>query len=138
VVAALERSAKELGSTVQAIAIAASQANAREDLPTIYKAFLRLAAPVRVMNFTPQLWRTYVGFAEVRGLRNEPGYYRAECVNIPARTLEWATGGWLGFIPSAIEIAGGRRAQGRVLERSAQRAGGDLYTLLFECAYTPP
>jgi hypothetical protein len=98
--------------------------NAREDLSTIYRVFLRLASPVRLLSMTPTLWRNYVKFGEGVAVRNTPGHYIGECTGVPERFFDWAVGCWFGFMPVAIEMAGGKGARARVIDRSL-KPGGD-------------
>jgi hypothetical protein len=80
----------------------------------MYRFFLRIATPQRVMGFTPRLWSTYVAFGAAKALVNEPGHYIGECAGIPKRLLEWSSGAWRGFVPTAIEVAGGKDVRGKI------------------------
>ena len=121
------------------ITVEITRLNALEDLTSMYRFFLRIAAPQRVMGFTPRLWGTYVAFGEARAVTNEPGYYVGECTGIPHRLLEWTCGAWRGFVPTAIELSGGKDVRGTIrgtwpMDR-VQGGAGDLYRLELEVRY---
>src|SRR5262245_865851 len=63
-----------LGKPLRECAAEIAARNAKEDLTTIYRVFLRLAAPVRLLSQTPRLWRNYVRFADSTVIRNDPGH----------------------------------------------------------------
>jgi len=113
-VEALEVVGKQLNRTVHDMTMEIARQNALRDLTTMYRVFLRIAAPVRVMSFTPRLWGNYVAFGEATAIRNDPTHYIGECKGVPYRLLDWASGAWCGFVPAAIEVAGGREAVGRI------------------------
>ena len=121
----------EVGMTVQDMTQQIARLNALKDLTTIYRTFLRIAAPVRVMAFTPRLWSTYVSFGEAVAIRNKPGHYVGQCTGVPKKLLDWSCGAWLGFVPTAIELAGGRNVKGTITETrpSGTTVSSDLQTL---------
>jgi hypothetical protein len=110
-----QEAARRLNSTVHDVTREIARQNAFNDLTTLYRVFLRIAAPVRVMSFTPRLWSNYVAFGEAVAIRNDPGYYIGECTGVPMEYLEWSCGAWCGFVPAAIEVAGGASARPRIL-----------------------
>lgn len=110
----LEDVAAHVGRSVQDITCEIARQNALEDLTTMYRVFLRIAAPQRVMGFTPNLWRTYVAFGDASAIENEPGNYLGECTGIPDHLIAWSCGAWLGFVPTAIELAGGKNPSGTI------------------------
>jgi hypothetical protein len=109
---ALQQVAVELKTSVGDMTMEIARLNALKDLTTMYRIFLKIAAPVRVMGFTPRLWSTYVRFGEAKAIKNDPGHYLGECTGIPKRLLDWTGGAWRGFVPAAIELAGGRDVRG--------------------------
>lgn len=113
-VEALEVVGRKLNRTVHDMTAEIARQNALRDLTTLYRVFLRIAAPVRVMSFTPRLWGNYVAFGQATAIKNEPTHYIGECTGVPTRLLEWASGAWCGFVPAAIEVAGGKGAEGRI------------------------
>ena len=134
----LDQVAKELRKTVEDITMEITRLNALKDLTTMYRIFLRIAAPVRVMGFTPRLWSTYVHFGDAVAIRNDQGYYLGECTGIPKRLLEWSSGAWRGFVPAAIELAGGRDVRGTIAGTwSEGRSDGrdELFKLHCEVRY---
>jgi hypothetical protein len=106
---------------------------AQNDLTTLYKIFLRVAAPQRVLSSLPKLWATYVEFGEARILENEPGFFIGEGVGFPAAVLDWGCGCFRGFLPTAVEIAGGKDAVCQIIERRPESEG--RYTIQFQVRY---
>lgn len=134
----LQSIAGELRSNVADMTMEIARLNALKDLTTMYRFFLRIAAPVRVMGFTPRLWSTYVRFGEAKAIKNEPGDYLGECTGIPKRLLEWTSGAWRGFVPAAIELAGGRDVRGVITgtwPEGKHEGGDELYRLNCEVRY---
>lgn len=131
----LQDVSKQLGRSVEDLVIEISRLNARRDLTTIYRVFLRIAAPVRVLSFTPQLWRNYVAFGEANVLTNEPGHYIVENSGIPARLLDWACGASRGFLPAAVELAGGKNAKSAIVQRGSDPANPEMRRFQCEVYY---
>ena len=113
----------KVGRPVQEVAAEIAMGNARKDLTTIYRAFMRLASPVRLLRMTPMLWRNYVKFAEATVVQNDPGYYIGACTELPERFGDWAVGCWLGFLPVAIEMAGGKGVRAKLLDQVSELNG---------------
>ncbi len=134
---ALKQVAKKLGRTVVDITREIARQNALNDLRTIYRIFLSMAAPVRVMGFTPQLWSTYVKFGQATAIRNEPGHYIGECRGIPGELLDWVCGAWLGFVPTTIEVAGGKNVRSAISQRWIDPPGSGTYCIQCEVIYDP-
>jgi hypothetical protein len=132
-VRALSTVAKRVDRPLEEIVMEIAARNARDDLRSVYRIFLRIAAPVRLMAWTPQLWSTYVRFGVARALHNEKGHYLGECSGVPTRLLDWVCGAWRGFVPTAIEVAGGKEARASIVGRWPQ--GGDLHRLQCEIHY---
>jgi hypothetical protein len=92
--------------------------NALEDLTTIYRIFLRIAAPLRVLGNAPKVWSTYCNFA-TPGLRiNEPGHFIGTIDSAPPDLTEFVVGACRGFLPAAVELAGGKSVTFQVLSRT--------------------
>jgi hypothetical protein len=135
---ALQKVSLELKKSVGDMTMEIARLNALKDLTTMYRIFLKIAAPVRVMSFTPRLWSTYVRFGEAKAITNQPGHYLGECTGIPKHLLEWTGGAWRGFVPAAIELAGGRDVKGVIVGTWPEgRSAGphDLYKLHCEVRY---
>jgi len=132
-VEALEVVGKQLNRTVQDMTMEIARQNALRDLTTMYRVFLRIAAPVRVMSFTPRLWGNYVAFGQATAIRNDPTHYVGECRGVPSRLLDWASGAWCGFVPAAIEVAGGRDAVGKIT--GVWREPGEMRRIQCEVRY---
>jgi hypothetical protein len=112
----LEVVAAETGSSVQVLATEVGRHNALSDLQGIYRMFLRIAQPVRMLYFTPQLWRNYVRFGDASAAQNELGSFLAIVANVPETLIAWVEGSSLGFIPTGIELAGGTIARAWISE----------------------
>jgi hypothetical protein len=123
---------KQLNMPLETVTAEIARLNAEHDLTSLYRFFLRLAQPQRLLSFTPRLWSTYVSFGGAVSITNEPGLFVGQGVDIPAHLLDWAAGGWIGFIPTAIEVAGGRDVKPRIVER---KPDGDHSTLKLEVRY---
>jgi hypothetical protein len=128
----LEAVSCELDRSVVSIATEVARDNALADLTSIYRMFMRIAQPQRMLYFTPQLWRNYVNFGDSRAIRNDPGSYVGGTKGVPASLLDWVCGNWLGFIPTGIELAGGVIQRASITERAAN---GDLSSVVLTVDY---
>jgi hypothetical protein len=131
----LEKIGPKLGLTVVQMMTEISALNAKSDLTTIYRIFLRIAQPMRFLNQTPTLWSTYVRFGRARAKLNDPGHYIGEGSGLPEEFLDWASGAWLGFVPTAIELAGGRNARGQINGPWPEPGDGNTFRLECEVRY---
>jgi hypothetical protein len=122
----------ETGISVAKLATEIGRRNALSDLNTIYRMFLRVAQPVRMLHFGPQLWRNYVQFGEARNLRNELGEFEATIAEVPATLIPWVEGSALGFIPTGIEVAGGVVDKALITQSISN---GDHSSVTFEVRY---
>jgi hypothetical protein len=132
---ALVQVAAKLGKTVTQISTEICARNAKKDLTSVYRAFLRVAGPHLVMNATPALWRNYVSFAEAAKVENVKGRFVGLGTKIPTTLLDWACGAWLGFPASAIELSGGKHCKARILERGPDEGSTELSRVLCEVVY---
>jgi hypothetical protein len=135
-VTALRQVASRIGSSVQEVTREIARRNGLNDLKTLYRVFLTIAAPDRVLAFTPQLWSTYVKFGEARVIENAPGHYLGECNGVPAPLVDWACGYWVGFLPAIVEVTGGHEVRGRIVKRWTDQPGG-TFVLQCEVDYQP-
>jgi uncharacterized protein (TIGR02265 family) len=131
---ALRAASLQLRVSVEDMVTEIARKNAERDLTSIYRAFLRVAQPHRVLSQTPRLWRTYVNFADARAVENAKGYYVGEGWGFSKDLVDWACGCWRGFIPATIVVAGGQQVKGRILERTRQ--GDGTYSVRFEVRYS--
>ena len=129
----LATAALKLGRSVEDITAEIARRNALADLTTIYRIFLRIAAPARVLGQAPRLWSTYVAFGDARAVVNEPGHFIGEGSGIPTHLLDWTCGAWRGFLPAAVELAGGKSAIGKIVSRDTGADG--LARLRYELNY---
>jgi hypothetical protein len=106
--------------------------NARNDLKTVYRVFLRILAPVRVLSMLPRIWRQYFSFGEVVVLANEPGTIVLETRQIPTPLTPWVVGGWRGFLPETIRASGGVIDRALTVHTTTQ---GDTSTVRVEAHY---
>ncbi len=136
VVDALTAVAERLNLSVEETTREIARVNALEDLTSIYRVFLRVAAPVRVMSFTPQLWSNYVAFGDAVAVTNEPQHYLGRCTGIPEHLLNWTCGAWRGFVPTAIELAGGKNVNGTIVRKWVEPGSARLYGIECQVRYT--
>jgi hypothetical protein len=130
---ALTRAAASLRMSVEEITTRVAKLNAEKDLTSIYRFFLRVAQPHRVLSHTPKLWTTYVSFGSAKAVQNEPGHYVGQGDGFDEELVDWACGCWRGFIPATIEVAGGKSLDGRIIKRWQNDDG--LYSVQFEVTY---
>lgn len=119
----VEQATSRLGLSVTEAVTDIAGLNAKKDLTTIYRAFMRAAGPKSLLSATPMLWRNYVAFGDVEKKTNDPGLLIAECHNIPAEVFDWAAGCWHGFLPAAVELAGGTNARSKIVEQGDDDEG---------------
>jgi hypothetical protein len=131
--AALEQVSGQLRVSVEDITTEVARANAEADLTSIYRVFLRVAQPQRVLSMTPRLWTTYVKFGSALAVENEKGHYIGQGDGFDERILGWACGCWRGFIPATITVAGGHVDSERIIRRWRQPDG--RYSVQFEVSY---
>jgi len=120
----IRRAAAALGVAQEALTQEIAAHNADSDLTSIYRVFLKLAAPRRVLANGNALWRTYINFGKVETVRNEPGDFAATLHEIPDdRLMPWIEGIWLGFVPRAVSLAGGHPLRSKTRRRYSPSAG---------------
>ncbi len=122
------------GIPVEEISTQVCRLNAERDLTSIYRLFLRVAQPKLVLDHTPKLWRTYVSFGNASAIRNERGYYLGQGDGFEEHLVPWVCGCWLGFIPAAIRLAGGRDLKSRLLKKWRDPNG--TYSVQLEVNYS--
>ena len=128
----LKTVAHQLRDSVENITADISKRNARNDLTSVYRAFLRMAGPEMTLKATSQLWATYVAFAEATIVTNEPGHYIGQCRGIPTHLFQWGCGTWRGFIPTAIEMCGGKNMNAQIIKKQRE---GEHWMLQLEVKY---
>ncbi len=130
---ALEDVSRRVNLSVEDITTEVARLNAEGDLRSIYKIFLRVAQPQRVLSMTPRLWTTYVRFGSALAVKNDPGHYIGQGDGFDERLIGWGCGCWRGFIPATITVAGGRVADARIIKRWQQSDG--TYSVQFQVIY---
>jgi hypothetical protein len=130
---ALEDVSGRIGLSVEDITTQIARLNAESDLRSIYKVFLRVAQPQRVLSMTPRLWTTYVRFGNATAITNEKGLYVGQGDGFDQRLLGWGCGCWRGFIPATIQVAGGRVVDARIIKRWRQNDG--THSVQFQVVY---
>lgn len=107
--------------------------SARQDLRGIYRAFLWVASPRMFLRAAPTVWANYANFGVLGEIENEPGRFVVRISEIPRDLVEWLAGAWQGFLPPAVELAGGKNPRATVLERKPGGAGWEIrYQLTYE------
>jgi hypothetical protein len=104
----IEDVARAEGIGVEAAVEEIARANAREDLKSVYRVFMKILAPQRVLQFLPRIWRQYFQFGTVEVIRNDPGQIELVTRDVTTRFVPWVRGGWRGFLPETILASGGR------------------------------
>jgi hypothetical protein len=104
----LLEASRRAGKSVQEIAREIGRLNAERDLTSIYRFFLRIAQPQRVLGYGPRLWRTYVTFGEAVEVTNDKGHFIGQGTGFTQRQIDWACGVWEGFVPTAVRLCGGK------------------------------
>jgi hypothetical protein len=123
-----------IGVSIEDMTTEIARRNAEEDLTSVYRFFLRIVQPQRVLGFTPKLWQTYVSFGTATAVTNEKGRYVGLGEGYPEALLDWACGCWRGFIPATIELSGGKNPRGTIVKR--WRMDNHLYAVQFEATYS--
>jgi hypothetical protein len=125
VVHALQRSAAELDEFdgFESFVTMLAGESAKQDLRGIYRAFLWVASPRMFLRAAPKIWASYANFAVVSDIENEPNRFQACIREIPRDLVDWLAGSWKGFLPPAIELAGGKNPRAAVLERKPSGSG---------------
>lgn len=132
-VSVLRVAARELSLDLETLTVEIARLNAFADLPSIYRVFLRIAQPRRLLHFVPQLWRTYVDFAEGRVVVNDPGRFVGQCDGILEDLVPWVAGCWLGFLPAAVELCGGKAKHAKIVR--TWRDGSGYHSFQLEIVY---
>jgi hypothetical protein len=130
----MHQASQRSGISVEEISTEVCQLNAERDLTSIYRIFLRVAQPQRVLDQTPKLWRTYVSFAEARAIRNDKGHYVGQGDGYSEELVDWACGCWLGFIPTTIRLAGGKSPRSRIVRK--WRGSDGTFSVQLEVLYS--
>jgi hypothetical protein len=107
---------------------------ALNDLNGILRAFLWVASPKMFLRTSPKIWANYVNFSSVEIVTNEAGHYVANISEIPADLVTWVAAAWRGFLPPALELAGGANPVPTVGERR-QSAGAETWEIVYEIRY---
>jgi hypothetical protein len=94
--------------SVEAAVEEIARANARDDLKTVYRTFMKMLAPRRVLQFLPRIWRQYFQFGSVEVTKNDSGLVELVTRDVTTRFVPWVRGGWRGFLPVTILASGGR------------------------------
>jgi hypothetical protein len=123
----------ELGMDLELLSSEIARRNALTDLTSIYRVFLRTAEPHQLLQLLPQMWRTYVSFADARVQQNDSGHFVGQCEGLPRELLPWAGGCFIGFLPAALELCGCRTSSARVLRTARQP--DETYFLQVELIY---
>lgn len=107
---------------------------ALNDLNGILRAFLWAASPKMFLRTVPKVWETYADFTGLEILRNDTGHFEARVFEIPADVREWVAAAWAGFLPPALELAGGKEPQATIRDLQPT-AGMESWELICEIRY---
>jgi hypothetical protein len=109
--------------------------NAKNDLRGVYRAFLWVASPRMFLRGAPKIWSNYTDLATLSEIQNDPGRFSIQVNDIPEDYLPWVAGAWKGFLPPAIEMAGGKQPRATVLERKPDPASDGNWQLRYQVTY---
>lgn len=118
---ALGRAAAKRGISVEDAFAEVARRNALADLKTVYRIFMRIAAPVRVLSHGARMWATYVDFGRAVVLRNDPGDFLGVVEDAPPELGDLVCGALRGFLTTAVEMAGGKSVATRIVSRDPKR-----------------
>ena len=123
---ALQRSVAQLDEFADFESFVAMLAgeSAKQDLRGIYRAFLWVASPRMFLRAAPTVWANYANFGVLSDIENDQGRFLVRIHDIPRDLVEWLAGAWKGFLPPAVELAGGKNPRATVLDRKPSGAGG--------------
>lgn len=107
---------------------------ALNDLNGILRAFLWVASPKMFLRTAPKIWATYANFSTIEILSNETGQFVAHISEIPQDVLGWVVSAWHGFLPPALELAGGKNPDVTITERK-QTPDADTWEFHYELRY---
>ena len=108
---------------------------ALKDLNGILRAFLWVASPRMFLRTAPKIWDTYGDFTRIDKLDNQANHFRVYISDIPADIVGWIASAWQGFLPPALELAGGRDPRGEIIERR-ETPGAQTWELVYELRYS--
>jgi hypothetical protein len=106
----LTAAAVKMSSTLQQLTTDIAMLNAKDDLKTIYRFFMTMVGPIKVLGRSPQMYATYINFGRSETSRNEPGVFEGIVADVPTALVPWVMGATHGFLPSACVAAGGKNA----------------------------
>lgn len=107
---------------------------ALNDLNGILRAFLWVASPKMFLRTAPRIWDTYANFAIPTIVANDNGRFEAKVSEIPAEFISWVAAAWKGFLPPALELAGGKNPLATIRDRK-QTPGATTWEFIYELRY---
>ncbi len=130
----LTAAAAKMDTTLQQLTTDIATLNAKDDLKTIYRFFMTVIGPVKVLGRSPQMYATYINFGRSENSRNEAGVFEGIVADVPGHLVPWVMGATHGFLPAACAAAGGK---GAVIESTvAPEAGLPLSRISFVMRYS--
>ena len=120
--------------SIQDLVIEFAAAAATEDLNGLLRAFLWVATPRMFLRTAPRIWFTYANFTKIDEPNNEDGRFSVRVTEIPASLVDWTVACWRGFLPAALELAGGNEPVVSKYE-ARQTPGADTWELDYVLEY---
>lgn len=108
---------------------------ALNDLNGILRAFLWVASPKMFLRTSPRIWSTYADFTSLEPQSNESGCFVIAVRDIPADITGWVVSAWRGFLPPALELAGGKDPVVEISERR-QTPGAETWEFVYTMRYS--
>ncbi|NVB39613.1 hypothetical protein G6O69_17355 [Pseudenhygromyxa sp. WMMC2535] len=131
----LRRGAERLGDTnLEELTATISIETAKQDLTTVYRAFLWVSSPRMFLRFVPRVWGSYANFGTLEDVSSEAGRYTLRITEVPEDLVSWVCGAWRGFMPAALELAGAKDTQIEILDRRPA-ASGQGWEISYEARY---
>lgn len=107
---------------------------ALNDLTGILRAFLWVASPRMFLRTAPMIWSTYANFTTIGDMNNDAGHFNVKVSDIPADIVTWVAAAWHGFLPPALELAGGQDPVSSIEDRQ-QSAGAETWEFVYHLRY---
>ena len=105
------------------------------DLNGVYKFFMKLGGVVRVLDFSPQLAKTYSNCLDLKNIENRDGYYRAEVV-IPTKYSEFTVFGQEGSLDGILKVCSKKMTEFKILGNDITKIDGvEFSKIIYEIKY---
>lgn len=104
------------------------------DLNGVYKFFMKLGGPQKVLAFIPQLATAYTNYIKVIILENKVGYIKAENV-VPNEMAEYTALSTESALKGTIKACGFQSTFTLLSNEQTLNGNGTTRSLIYECRY---